>query len=80
MAEPPFAGRQPVFIGDDVTDEFGFICVNRRAGHSVKVGLGPSAAAWRLTDAAAVRRWLRTAIGQVSARRQVSAQSREDKV
>lgn len=64
MLEPPFAGRLPVFIGDDVTDEFGFACVNRLGGHAVKVGPGASVAAWRIADAAAVRRWLRSGIKQ----------------
>ena len=56
--EPPFAGRVPVFIGDDLSDETGFEVVNRLGGHSVKVGAGISRARWRLFDAAAVRRWL----------------------
>jgi trehalose 6-phosphate phosphatase len=56
--EPPFAGRCPVFIGDDLTDEPGFEYVNRAGGHSVKVGPGITQARWRLADAAAVSRWL----------------------
>jgi len=58
MREPPFAGRTPVFIGDDLTDEYGFGVVNRLGGHSVKVGDGESAARGHIADAAAVRTWL----------------------
>lgn len=56
--EAPFIGRTPVFIGDDLTDELGFLVVNELGGHSVKVGPGPTEAHWRLRDAAAVRDWL----------------------
>ncbi len=56
--EPPFAGHTPVFVGDDLTDEFGFGVVNRLGGLSVKVGPGQSVARWRLADAGEVREWL----------------------
>jgi len=59
LAEAPFLGRLPVFIGDDLTDEFGFELINRVGGCSVKVGEGSSAANWRLPNADAVRAWLR---------------------
>ena len=58
LAEAPFAGRTPVFVGDDLTDELGFDLVNRIGGESVKVGQGPTRARWRLDNADDVRRWL----------------------
>lgn len=58
MQEQPFRGRLPIFIGDDLTDEYGFALVNRLGGHSIKVGSDASAAPWRLADASAVRGWL----------------------
>jgi len=68
MAEAPFAGHLPVFVGDDATDEHGFAIVNRIGGHSVKVGPGASIARWRLADAAAVRRWLDAYVAYAGAR------------
>jgi len=62
MTDAPFAGRVPVFIGDDLTDEFGFVTVQRLGGHGVKVGRGESAAQWRLADVNAVRAWLAGAV------------------
>ncbi|MBE0620615.1 MAG: trehalose-phosphatase [Burkholderiales bacterium] len=62
LTEPPFAGRRPVFIGDDRNDEHGFAAVNRLDGISVKVGKGASCARFRLQDVAAVRRWLGNAL------------------
>lgn len=59
LEEAPFAGRMPVFIGDDLTDEPAFELVNRSGGLSVLVGdPRPSAARARLADVAAVRAWL----------------------
>ena len=59
MGEPPFAGRRPVFIGDDVTDEDGFAMVNKLGGYSIRVGdVATSAAAYQFPDVASVVDWL----------------------
>jgi trehalose 6-phosphate phosphatase len=58
MREPPFAGRIPVFLGDDMTDEDGFALVGKIAGHAIKVGPGESIAPHRIADVRGVRRWL----------------------
>lgn len=58
MGEAPFAGRIPVFIGDDLTDEKGFRAVNALQGISVKVGEGSSEAQFRLKGVEEVHAWL----------------------
>jgi len=60
MAEPPFAGARPFFVGDDLTDEDAFRAAAELGGGGVLVGpVRDSAATWRLADVAAVARWLR---------------------
>ena len=59
MEQAPFAGRMPVFIGDDATDEQGFEAVNAMDGISIHVGNRPDTAArWQLPNVNAVVRWL----------------------
>ncbi len=58
MAEEPFAGRLPVFVGDDRTDEHGFAAAAALGGWGVKVGRGSTQARYRLPQVAAVRAWL----------------------
>lgn len=59
MAEPPYQGRAPVFIGDDVTDEDGFRAVNALDGLSIHVGVAKATAArYQLSDVDHVHQWL----------------------
>jgi trehalose 6-phosphate phosphatase len=62
LAEPPFAGRTPVFIGDDCTDEVGFSTVQRLGGLGIKVGEGTTAAWQRIPDPTALRLELEAAL------------------
>jgi len=60
LAEPPFCGRRPVFLGDDVTDEEGFAEIERRGGVAIRVGppTTATAAAFALPDVDAALAWL----------------------
>jgi trehalose 6-phosphate phosphatase len=71
MAEAPFAGRQPVFAGDDLTDEAGFALVNRSGGISIRIGADPrpTAATHGLPDVGAVEGWLAGLLAEVTTAR-----------
>lgn len=60
MSEPPFRGRIPVFLGDDTTDEDGFVEINRSGGLSIRVGPASvgTAATFSLPSVSAVYEWL----------------------
>jgi trehalose 6-phosphate phosphatase len=57
-SRPPFAGRRPVMLGDDTTDEDAIAAAQALGGIGVKIGAGASAALLRAPDPAAVRAWI----------------------
>lgn len=59
LQRAPFAGRLPVYLGDDLTDEHAFARVNARHGLSVRIGARePSAATFTLAGPVAAEAWL----------------------
>jgi trehalose 6-phosphate phosphatase len=58
MAEEPFIGRQPLFVGDDVTDERAFPVVEQMHGITVKIGDTETTAAFRCEGPSAFTKWL----------------------
>jgi trehalose 6-phosphate phosphatase len=58
MERSGFAGRRPVMIGDDTTDEDAIEVAQDLGGIGVKVGDGKTAAEFHAPDPAAVRNWL----------------------
>jgi trehalose 6-phosphate phosphatase len=57
LREPPFLGRKPVFVGDDLTDMPGFAAAREAGGYGIAVGERVSAE-YRFGDVEAVRAWL----------------------
>lgn len=53
MASKPFAGRVPVFLGDDRNDEDGFIGAQELGGVGIKIGPGDTNAKTRIADVTA---------------------------
>lgn len=67
MAERPFVGTHPIFIGDDLTDEHGFVAAREFGGAGILVGPERATAArYRLEDVRAVRSWLVAACGELA--------------
>lgn len=61
MAEAPFQGRQPVFVGVDITDRDGFQAAREFGGYGVAVGRRVEGD-FTFPDAQAVRSWLGAAV------------------
>jgi len=63
MAEPPFHGACPMFLGDDATDEDGFKAARELGGAGVLVGAArPTGAKFRLAGVEAALSWLEAAL------------------
>jgi trehalose 6-phosphate phosphatase len=63
MAEPPFKGSRPIFLGDDLTDEDGFAAAEAQGGIGVLVGARRDTRAQRrLENTDAVARWLESGL------------------
>jgi trehalose 6-phosphate phosphatase len=65
MAEPPFAGAAPVFVGDDLTDEAGFAAARDLGGFGILVGpKRRTLASMRLADPQAVLGWIEKSLNE----------------
>jgi trehalose 6-phosphate phosphatase len=62
MARAPYAGRRPVFLGDDETDMFAINMCRKLGGLGFKIGNGGPYAAGEFTDPDAVRKWIASQI------------------
>jgi len=69
LKEPPFSGRTPVYVGDDLTDIDGFKVVDDQGGISIAVGDRVSGQ-YHLDNPEAVRMWLKGIAGLVDSHRE----------
>jgi trehalose 6-phosphate phosphatase len=67
MREEPFVGRTPIFIGDDTTDEDGFIAAQELGGVGIKLGEGDTSARMRIANVASVHALIQ-GLGDIAAR------------
>jgi len=63
MKHPPFAGRRPIFIGDDTTDESVFAIMPEFGGFAFSVGGAAGVVDGHFEGPPAVRDWLATIAG-----------------
>ena len=64
MAEQPFAGTRPVFLGDDLTDEPAFLAAQDMGGAGIIVGdRAPTTAGYRIASVDEALQWLKQACG-----------------
>jgi trehalose 6-phosphate phosphatase len=64
MRHPPFRGRRPIFIGDDVTDEAAFAVLPEFTGVGFSVGRAVPGLAGFFPGPSDVRRWLYQMAGE----------------
>jgi trehalose 6-phosphate phosphatase len=64
MQHPPFAGRRPIFIGDDVTDETVFAIMPELNGFAFSVGRHAEGVAGHFDAPGDVRGWLKRWIAE----------------
>nr|WP_277998527.1 trehalose-phosphatase [Sphingomonas liriopis] len=68
MDSPALAGRRPVFLGDDDTDEPAMVAARALGGAGVLIGAPrPTAALWRLAGVADTLNWLDAATESLAA-------------
>jgi trehalose 6-phosphate phosphatase len=79
MREEPFVGRIPIFIGDDTTDEDGFIAAQELGGVGIKLGDGDTAAKMRIANIASVHALIQ-GLGDIAARNRAEEIADDQKI
>ena len=64
MQRADFAGRTPIMVGDDTTDEDAMRVAAELGGFGIKVGSGASLADYRFEDTDTVWDWLRSIVNE----------------